>query len=297
MALHVLVVGSGAAGSLITYSLNVAGIRPTLVYRTKPRTTKLKTPGGVVELEATYTTWPELDGYWDYVVVTTKVYDSLNAIDSLRRLSFGLAVFVQNGLGALEAAEDALGSSRVAQLVLNHGIYYDEESNEFVWVGGARSYLGMRRMTRPELYIVAEHLRALDVVVVDDIEPYRWLKLAVNASINALTAVLGVPNGYLVKIPELLEIVRRVAGEVSEVAHAFGVALPADPAQEALQVAEKTGGNLSSTLIDIRKCRRTEIDFINGAVVRIGRKLGVATPYNELLYALVKSLERVCSGV
>ncbi len=293
-----MVVGPGAVGTLIAYSLNLAGLRPSVVCRSGPRSARLRTPSGVIaELEAEFTTWDSVGGRWDYAVVATKAYDAPEALERLRRVDFGLAVFVQNGLGILEAAEEALGRERVAQLVLNHGVFYDGGSREFVWVGGTTSYLGSRGEPAEGLYELAGYLRALDAVVVPDVEPYRWLKLAVNASINALTALLGVPNGYLVRVPELSDAVGRVAREVTAVAERAGVALPADPVEEALRVAERTGSNVSSMLADVRECRRTEVDYINGAVAELGRRLGVPTPYNELLYLLVKALERACRGV
>lgn len=294
----VLVVGPGSVGSLITYALNLAGVRPTVAFRTAPRCSRIRTPDGrTVELEADYTTWDNLGARWDYVLVATKAYDSPEVVERLRAVDFGLSVFTQNGLGVLERAEEVLGRDRVAQLVLNHGVFYSEERGEFVWVGGSRSYVGMRREPADGLYLLADYLRALDVVVVPNVDPYRWLKLAVNASINPLTALLGVPNGYLARVPELSEVVRRVAREVASVAERLGVVLPSDPAEEALLVAERTGNNISSMLADVRRCRRTEVDYINGAVVEVARRVGVAAPYNELLYSLVKSLEVVCRGV
>ncbi len=290
--------GPGAVGSLIVHSLNLAGLRPSVVCRSKPRSTRIRTPEGAsLELDADFTTWDGVGSRWDYVIVATKAYDAPGVIEMLRRIDFGLAVFVQNGLKVLEIAEESLGRGRVAQLVLNHGVFYDGGSREFVWVGGTRSYLGSRGGPPEKLYGLADYLKAVDAVVVPDIEPYRWLKLAVNASINAITALLGVPNGYLVRVPELSDAARRVSREVAAVAERAGVVLPADPAEEALRVAERTENNVSSMLADVRECRKTEIDYINGAVVELGGKLGVPTPYNELLYFLVKALEAACGGV
>ncbi|MEM2308770.1 MAG: 2-dehydropantoate 2-reductase [Sulfolobales archaeon] len=294
----VLVVGFGGVGGLVTYAFNSSGVRPTVVLRSTPKSRRIRTPSGaVVELDAAFTSWGNLGGYWDFIVVTTKAYDALEVIERLKSMRFGLAVFVQNGLRVFEAAESSLGGDSVAQLVLNHGVYWNEERGEFVWVGGSRSYIGTRGNPPSYLYHLVEYLRVLDVEVVRNIEPYRWLKLAVNASINALTAVLGVPNGYLVKVPELASAARLVAGEVAEVAKRAGIELPVDPVEEVLKVAEQTAGNISSTLADLRRCRKTEVDYINGAVVKLGRELNVATPYNEILYYLIKSLEVVCRHV
>lgn len=278
------------------YGLNQAGIVPVAVVRSAPRSLRLRTPeAGSLRLSCEVTDWSRVSGSWDFVLVATKAYDALEVVERLASIEFRLAMFTQNGLKVLEHAEAVLGRDRVAQLVLNHGVYYSDKLGEFVWVGGGRSYLGMMRPPTQELYELADSLRIPGITVVDNVEPYRWLKLAVNASINSITAVLGVPNGYLVRIPELASLVRKVAGEVAEVAKRAGIFLPVDPGEEALEVARRTAGNISSTLADLRRCRRTEVDFINGAVVEFGRKLGVHTPYNEALYTLVKSLELMCS--
>lgn len=294
----VLVVGLGSVGSLIVYALNLAGLRPTVVSRSAPRSTRIRTPSSAVaELGVDIASWETIGSRWDYAVVATKAYDALEVVNRLRYVDFELAVFAQNGLGVLEAAEEVLGKDRVAQLILNHGVFYSEERGEFVWVGGSKSYVGTRREPPGSLYRLADYLSVLDVEVVPDIEPYRWLKLAVNASINPLTAVLRVPNGYIVRVPEFADTARRIAREVAEVAKRLGIELPSDPAEEVLRVAEKTAENISSMLADLRKCKKTEVDYINGAVVELGRRLAVATPYNELLYSLVKGLEVVCGGV
>ncbi len=125
------------------------------------------------------------------------------------------------------------------------------------------------------------------------VEPARgaslaWGKLAVNAGINALSAILNVPNGELLARPEARALMEQAADEVASVARAKGIALPfADAAAEARRVALATAANLSSMLQDVLRGAPTEIDAINGAVVREGARLGVPTPANETLLRLV----------
>ena len=115
-----------------------------------------------------------------------------------------------------------------------------------------------------------------------------WGKLAVNAGINALGAILRVPNGQLLARPEALTLLECAANEVAEVARAKGITLPfPDAAAEARRVAAATAANLSSMLQDVRRGAPTEIDAINGAVVREGARFLVPTPANETLLRLV----------
>jgi 2-dehydropantoate 2-reductase len=132
----------------------------------------------------------------------------------------------------------------------------------------------------------------LPAALTDDLDGMVWGKLVANAGINALTALLRVPNGALAVTPQARALVERVAVEAAAVAAARGVRLPyADPAAHALAVAEATGANRSSTLQDVLRGSPTEIDAINGAVAREGRRLGVPTPVNALLAELVAALE------
>jgi 2-dehydropantoate 2-reductase len=115
-----------------------------------------------------------------------------------------------------------------------------------------------------------------------------WGKLAVNAGINALSAILRVPNGQLLARPEALTLLECAANEVAEVARAKGIVLPfPDAAAQARRVARATSSNLSSMLQDVLRGVPTEIDAINGAVVREGARLGVPTPANETLLRLL----------
>jgi 2-dehydropantoate 2-reductase len=115
-----------------------------------------------------------------------------------------------------------------------------------------------------------------------------WGKLAVNAGINALSAILNVPNGELLARPEALRLMEQAANEVAAVARAKGIALPfADAAAEARRVAAATASNLSSMLQDVLRGAPTEVEAINGAVVREGVRAGVPTPVNEELRRLV----------
>jgi 2-dehydropantoate 2-reductase len=127
--------------------------------------------------------------------------------------------------------------------------------------------------------------------VSDDLAGLRWRKLAVNAAINALTALAGLPNGALLDDPVLAADMAAAAREVGAVAAAAGVDLGADPAELARAVARATAANRSSMLQDLARGAPTEVDAIQGEVLRLGRRLGVPTPVNERLWRAVRSRE------
>lgn len=133
----------------------------------------------------------------------------------------------------------------------------------------------------------------LEAVVSDDMSGMIWNKLIVNAAINPLSAILGVPNGRLLEDDEARMSLRGAALEAAEVARAMGVnCVCADPVLEAEKVCLDTAHNISSMLQDIRRGRRTEVEAITGMIVKEGRAVGVPVPVNEMLLARVRALER-----
>ncbi len=130
----------------------------------------------------------------------------------------------------------------------------------------------------------------IDAAATDDIAPTVWRKLAVNCAINPLTAYLGVPNGRLLDDPQTIALLHAAAAEVAAVAAALGIPLDADVAALAEAVAARTAANRSSMLQDTDRGAPTEIDAINGAVVRAGEAVGVETPVNTALWQAIVSL-------
>jgi 2-dehydropantoate 2-reductase len=125
-----------------------------------------------------------------------------------------------------------------------------------------------------------------------DIEADLWTKLIANAALNAISAVARVTYGEVAAHPDSREMVRQLVNECVAVARAGNIALPArDYVEMVLDFAEKIGAIYSSTAQDIERGKRTEIDALNGVVVRRGVELGVPTPVNQAVLALVKLKE------
>lgn len=147
---------------------------------------------------------------------------------------------------------------------------------------------------RQHLAAVAAAFNAAGLVteLVPDIRDRLWLKLLVNVGINALSALHDCPNGMLLEIPEARERLVAAVAEAAAVARAQGVIIPPDPVALTFQVCRDTAANLSSMLQDVRKRRPTEIAAINGAIVAIGERLGLATPVNRELTLAIRALEQ-----
>ena len=124
-----------------------------------------------------------------------------------------------------------------------------------------------------------------------DIETLIWGKLAVNAAINPLTAILRVPNGDLLKQSSTRNLMAITASEVEALAFARSIQLPFDDVAIAVEeVAHRTASNKSSMLQDVIRGAPTEIEAINGAIVRMAEQADVSTPVNRTLWLIVKSI-------
>jgi 2-dehydropantoate 2-reductase len=119
-----------------------------------------------------------------------------------------------------------------------------------------------------------------------------WSKLMVNCAYNAISGLAQATYAQLAALPSIRELQHAVVGEVVALAAAEGVNLPLAPSLEAMErIAVAMPGQLSSTAQDMSRRKPTEIDHLNGFVVRRGRELGIPTPANEALHALVKLVE------
>jgi 2-dehydropantoate 2-reductase len=127
--------------------------------------------------------------------------------------------------------------------------------------------------------------------VSDRVVDALWAKLIINCAYNPLSAITQLRYGELVRAPHVLETLRNVFDECMAVARADNITVPADLWESLLAIAENMAGQRSSTAQDLARGKRSEIDHLNGYVVRRGKALGVPTPVNQALHCLVRLLE------
>jgi 2-dehydropantoate 2-reductase len=132
----------------------------------------------------------------------------------------------------------------------------------------------------------------IPVKISENIENELWSKLVMNCAYNAISALGGACYGQMVAMPEVRGVMRDAIKEVLQVAHAKGVRLAESIVEDAFKLADTMPRTISSTAQDIVRGKRTEIDHLNGYVVRQGDALGIPTPVNQALNALIKLLEQ-----
>lgn len=130
----------------------------------------------------------------------------------------------------------------------------------------------------------------------DNVRGALWAKLILNCAYNALSALAQLPYGQLVQRAGVTDVMRDVVAECVAVAQADGVVIPGDVDTAVRRIAETMAGQYSSTAQDLARGRVSEIDHLNGYVMRRGAALGVATPANRVLHTLVKLVESRQSG-
>ncbi len=125
----------------------------------------------------------------------------------------------------------------------------------------------------------------------DNVRGALWTKLIINCAYNAVSAIAQLPYGEAVQGDGVTDVMRDVVDECLAVASAEGVQIPGDTHAIVRELVESMPGQYSSTAQDLARGKRTEIDHLNGLVVRRGEALGIATPANRVLWALVKLIE------
>ena len=302
--MRILIVGPGAMGSLFAVLLADAGNDVFVLDYRPDRAVRLNENGfrvhGVsgerfkrIRVSLRADEIPRVD----YAFIWVKSYDTASAvrsIDSALKES-GYVVTLQNGLGNADIIAERFGAGRVIAGVTSHGATC-LAPGDILHAGTGETVIGTLSGRVSEG--VTECARMLNDAgiqtrVSEDVRSEIWGKLIVNAAINPLTAITGLRNGELIRYDETMRVMRMIVEEGVKVATELGFALPyPDPMDRVVDVCKLTAGNISSMLQDVMAGKKTEIDFINGAIARLGREKGIPTPVNETLMYLVKVREK-----
>ncbi len=205
----------------------------------------------------------------------------------------GLALTLQNGVGNVETMAEVLGEHRVVAGVTSHGATL-LGPGRVRHAGRGPTYIAIRPKVAKGLAAVVDTFEqaGFEVHLSTDLDSLVWGKLIINVGINALTAILRVPNGQLVKIPAASELMAQVVDEAVAVCRAKGIELPYDdPLGRVREVARATATNRASMLQDVLRGAPTEIGVINEAIVREGERLGVETPVNRVIVTIIRAIE------
>ncbi|MBZ5557574.1 MAG: 2-dehydropantoate 2-reductase [Acidobacteriia bacterium] len=223
------------------------------------------------------------------VLLTTKVSDNEAAARSLAPLvrADTIILCVQNGLYSEDVVKAAIGGRcRVLRAITHFGAIFRTPGVVELKV---RSYTSIENSPVSAAIADAFTRCGLDGRVTDRIKDEMWRKLVVNCVINPINAITRTEVGAIAD-ERLNPLKRLIVNECVRVARRDGVELEGDLVS-AINDGYRASRNLSSMQQDLLKGRRTEIEFLNGAVVRLGAKFGIACPVNQALTAIIRQME------
>lgn len=222
------------------------------------------------------------------ILLTTKAYDAADTVRSIKPLlrKDTVILVLQNGLGIKDLVEEVVErEAKVVRGLVTSAAEFHEPGKISFWQGET---ILESTQTSKKIALVL-HESGLKTRILNDMHEELWKKLIVNCVTNPLTAILQIRNNEII-VDSLDEIRHKIIQECIAVGRAEGIKF--EPNLEKC-VERKIAGytNYSSMCQDIMKQKETEIDFLNGKIVELGRKHGILTPVNETVAGLIKFLE------
>ena len=311
--MRILIFGLGALGCAFAGFLKKAGHRVFGIGREriiKPiREKGLKITGiwgeHSIELREVFKSVDELPTKdFDLVILTVKSYDTEKALEELKKVNFKYLLLAQNGYGNYESAIKVFGKEKVILGRVIFGAEIPSPGEVKITVIADDVVIGNPDKAIPEgeLRKIAETINSAGIPTRYEAEVYKylWDKILYNSALNPLGALLETNYGTLAELPETREIMNRIIGEIFDVAKAHNIGLFWNSADEYIEHFYKklippTAEHYPSMLQDIKAGKRTEIDALNGAIVKLGKEKGIPTPVNETITNLIKAKEKIRS--
>ena len=231
----------------------------------------------------------------DFGIVATKsMYTSAAIEASAHAFADGAVASVQNGVGNEEVIAEHVervirGTTFPAGHVTEPGIVHMDTRGD-TWLGPFEP----RPASMDAVTQLAEAITAggMNTKALPDARGAQWTKLIFNAATNPLGALTRLTHGRLCELPETRRLITQLVDEGKAVAAALGITLDSDPDELVDHAAKVAYEHRASMLQDVLAERATEVDALNGGIVRFGEEQGVPTPMNQAIAALIKGLER-----
>lgn len=297
--MHIAVIGAGNMGSLYGANLARAGAQITFIdpwheHIDSIRQNGLRMDGlhgeFIVAVDAT-TDLAEVSGV-DMALIMVNTYATAAAAQSAQHIlkEGGFALTLQNGLGNIETLQDILGKERVMAGLSFHsadliGPGHVSHTNE------SKTYLGeLDQSESARLETIRDWMQRAEMhpVVERDIMATIWGKFVLNCGLNALCAITDLRPGHLGQIEELDHLQTHIIREALALVEARGIEIPEKNPLQTIKEYGRRKFHRVSMLQHLARGKETEIDALNGYIVRESRKLDLPCPYNEALTALVK---------
>ena len=234
----------------------------------------------------------------DLVLLSVKSLDTERTLTDIKSVLPSKAVILslQNGVANIDIASQIVNNPTYAAVVyvaagmIGHRTMKHHGRGELLIGNPKESALGDEQNLKEicKLFEVAD----VPCVISPQIKREMWLKFLVNCSFNAISGIGQISYGEMVKSPGIVKLIEEITKEFLAIAALENVNITLAEALAANEsIATTMVTQISSTAQDLSKGKMTEIDFLNGYIVDLGKRHGVATPYNQSVHALVKMLE------
>jgi len=295
-----LIVGPGAMGLLFSARLKKMAEQEVFILDYKKERAEYLNKNGIrVEgikgkfyVQVPVLTKEEVDFCPDFIMIFVKSYSTKQAAQDIKKIvSANTSVItLQNGIGNIEILEEELNKKVYGGVTAEGATLL--ATGHVRHAGYGKTIIGPSSEGMIKLAEVLSKA-GFDTEMKDNIQSFIWGKLLINVGINAITALTRLKNGMLIEIDETKSLMKECLKEAIEVVNKKGISLPyKDPIKETEKVCERTAENVSSMLQDVLSNRLTEIDSINGAIVREAEKLGIKAPINQTLTYLVRTIQK-----
>jgi len=301
--MKIVIMGAGAMGSLFGGLLALSEEEVWLVDIRQEQADAIRSTGLTIEekgkkqtIRVNATSDAASVGKADLIIFFVKAYHTEKASSDALVLQKKSTVFLtlQNGLGNEEAICKQVDPREVILGVTNHGATF-LGPGRIRHAGRGKTYVGELDGTRTDRVtrIAQVFTKAgIETEISSNIQTLVWNKLFINVGINAVAALTGLKNGRLLDYPETLRLMEALVSEAVAVARKKGIPIEGNPFETVKAVAEATRENRCSMGQDFDNRRKTEIDAINGAVVRGAERLNMSVPYNQMITDLIKVIEK-----
>ncbi|NOZ84640.1 MAG: 2-dehydropantoate 2-reductase [Epsilonproteobacteria bacterium] len=307
--MRVAIVGSGALGATFGVLLQEANCDVTLIDIDKNKVARINNYGITLHMpDGSYkhqwvkaTTEPEKLEKFDIVQISVKGYATEAAAKTAAKIINGnsYVLSVQNGLGNLETIAKIVGKERVVGGVTAHSAMPLDDCHIRYTGGIGGVWLGTLDGRKPDTtfkkMIDFLNQAGFTVKLIEgNIEVPIWRKLIANVACNAVAGFTGFTGEKILECEPAKELIKLLAEETAMVARKKGLEFEElkSPGEFSLKALAGVKDNKISMLQDIEAERRTEIDTLNGYIVKIGKQLKVKTPYNHAVTLIIKALEQ-----
>ena len=286
---RIALIGPGAIGGLVTTWLcQNRQNEVTVCVRTPIRQLQMQTPYGHVAAQPRVLLAPVEDKAMDWVLVATKAYDSTAAAQWLPSLvaDHTRVAVLQNGVDHVERFSSLLPAERILPVIVDCPT--ERESPEIIIQRGDATVVVPHSETGSEFCKLFADTQ-IEASQDEDFQTAAWSKLCINSA-GAVNALTGKPAG-IANDPEAANLMCLIVKETVAVGRAEGAAITDDMADEVVRIyRSQPADSVNSLLADRLAGRPMEVDIRNGVIVRLGKKHGIPTPYNEMAVSLLRSM-------